>query len=77
MLMSHQYPTEDLYIYEEPTFGSASACIAFVQAEANGLVLGASEAYQGRGVDNIYCAEEQALKRLLEEMTNATGDVAI
>lgn len=77
MLMSQQYPTEDLYIYEEPTFGSASSCIAFVQSEANGLVLGASKAYQGRGVDNIYCADEQALKRLLEEMTNATGDVSI
>jgi len=77
MLVTQQYPTEDLYIYEEPTFGSVSACIAFVQSEAHGLVLGASEAYQGRGVDNIYCAEENALKRLLEEMQNATGNVAI
>ena len=77
MLMSQQYPTEDLYIYEEPTFGSASSCIAFVQSEANGIVYGASKAYQGRPVDNIYCAEEKALKRLLKEMRNATGDIAI
>ena len=77
MLVTQQYPTEDLYIYEEPTFSSSKACITFVQAEAHGLILGASEAYQGRGVDNIYCAEEKALKRLLEEMHNATGNVAI
>ena len=77
MLMNQQYPTEDLYIYEEPTFGSASACIAFVQAEASGIILGASEAYQGRGVDNIYCAEEKALKRLLEDMRDATNDLSI
>lgn len=77
MVMSQQYPAEDLYIYQKPTFNSVSACIAFVQAEANGLILGAKNAYQGRGVDNIYCVEDQKLEKLIKQMHNATDDVAI
>lgn len=77
MLVTQQYPTEDLYIYKEPTFSNVRACIDFVQTESQGLVASASNAYQGRGVENIYCAEQKALQRLLDEMENATGDVAV
>lgn len=77
MLINQQYPTQDLYIFEQPTFTSAGACIAFVRSESYGLISEATEAYKGRGVDNIYCAEENALKKFLRDMRDATGDIPV
>ena len=77
MIMNAQNPNQDLYIYEEPTFSDVNTCISFVRSEQNALIYTASKAYQGRKIDNIYCAEEKALKKLLQDMRNATGDIAI
>ena len=68
MMISPMHPNSDIYIISEPTFMSSEQCVQFVGQEQQGLVNRASSEFMGRPVDNIYCMEEQELKKLLNYM---------
>lgn len=68
MLISPQNPNQDIYIISQPTFATPNQCLAFVQAETNGLVAKATTAYQGREVEEIFCIEKKRLEELLDYM---------
>ena len=73
MLVSPQNPNQDIYVISEPSFTTPNQCLAFVDAEVNGLVAKANIAFEGRPVENIYCIEQNKLQELLTEMEKAQG----
>ena len=73
MLVSPQNPNQDIYVISEPSFTTPNQCLAFVDAEVNGLVAKANIAFEGRAVENIFCIEQNKLKELLTEMEKSRG----
>ena len=65
-MVSPQNPVSDLYVISEPSFTEPAQCLAFVEANTQGLVNKAYVEYGGREVDEIYCIEEQRLRQVLE-----------
>ena len=59
------------YIISDPIL-LVKKCIQFVGREQQGLVAKARNEFYGRNVENIYCMEEQELKKLLNYMDNVS-----
>ena len=57
---------EDLYIIQEPTFVNPKQCITYVRNNANQLVGKATLAYDGRGVQDIFCVEKNRLDLIIQ-----------
>ena len=65
VMMGSQGLNEDLYIIQDPSFGSVRECIGYVQRNDPVLVMKAQTEYPGRDVKNIYCVPEENLKHLM------------
>lgn len=75
MMITPMYPHSDIYIISDPVFSTSQKCIQFVGREQQGLVARARNEFYGRNVENIYCMEEQELKKLLNYMDKPGQEV--
>ena len=74
MLVSQQNPNSDIYIISEPNFTEPAQCLAFVQANSEGLVAKAYGEFNGRQVESIYCVEKEKLRKVIKDMEYKKGD---
>ena len=65
VMMGSQGLNEDLYIIQDPSFGSVQECVGYVQQYDPVLVEKAQTEYPGRNVKNIYCVPEENLQNLM------------
>jgi len=68
MMIGAGNPNADLYIIAEPSFSTPNRCLAFVDAEIQGLVNKASREYNGRQVEQVYCIEKGKLKEIVTQL---------